>query len=244
MNPQEKLTASELITAEALFHAHFRLNNTSRSPLQNTRTYWPWADVLDLMKEHMDIAIKGIYINYGLAEGRFIPVLEFYHERADGSLGHKPDAAYIHGHTGFNKITDTQRKALVQKYINNVLVRRTAASSTFDPLRDQIEPRDPRGIRYALIDKVHVLLGANPIVEDRSLVVSCISAACKYSDLLKMNEVDEFRHLLCLHVARPKLVEGALVMVDLLDDHDHGNFALKAMDLGNVCPPNCTSGRP
>lgn len=244
MNPQEKLNASELIKAESLFHEHFRLSDRNKSPIMNTRTYWPWADVLEIMKKHPDIDVKGIYINYGLAQGRFVPVLELYHELSNGSLGHKPDAAYIHGQAGFHEINDTQRKALVQEYINKVVVRRKAGPTTFEALRDQVEPRDPRGIRYALQEKLMVVLGDNPIVEDRSLVVSCISAECTYSELLKLNEEPEFRHLLCLHIARPKLVEGALVMVDLLDDHDHGNFALKAMDLGNVCPPNCTSGRP
>ena len=243
LNPKERMTASELLSFEADFHAHFRLNDAKLSPLRNTRTYWPWAKALDLMKEQ-NVQVEGVYINYGLAEGRFIPVLEFYSKDASGALVHKPDAAYVYGLDQFHKIKDSERKSLVDAYLTGVLVKRKATDTSFVALRDQATPKDPRGIWYGLTNKLAHLLGGNPIVEDRWLAVSCISAEMNYSDMMPFLDEPEFRHLLALHVARPKLIRGTMVLVDLLDDQDDGSFALKAMDLGNVCPPNCTSGRP
>lgn len=243
LNSLERMTASELLSFEAAFQVHFRLNDGQLSPIRNTRTYWPWAKVLELM-EKQKVQIEGVYINYGLAEGRFIPVLEFYSKDAAGALVHKPDSAYVYGLDGFQLIKDQERKALVDAYLNGVLVKRKATDTSYVKLRDQDEPKDPRGIWYGLATKLEILLGDNPIVEDRWIAVSCISAELKYSDMMPFLNEPEFRHLLALHVARPKLVHGTKVLVDLLDDKDDGSFALKAMDLGNVCPPNCTSGRP
>lgn len=243
LNSQERMTASELLSFEAAFQAHFRLNDGHLSPIRNTRTYWPWAKVLDLMKEQ-HVQLEGIYINYGLAEGRFIPVLEFYSKDAAGALVHQPDSAYVYGLDGFQLIKDEQRKALVDAYLNGVLVKRKATDASYVKLRDQHEPKDPRGIWYGLTTKLALLLGANLTEEDLYVSVSCISAEMKYSDMMPFLDEPEFRHLLALHVARSTLVHGAKVLVDLLDDKDDGSFALKAMDLGNVCPPNCTSGRP
>ncbi|MBL7981911.1 MAG: hypothetical protein JNL52_08900 [Flavobacteriales bacterium] len=240
---QEKLTATDLINAEWTFNQHFRLNNPERSPIQNTRTMWPWDELLRVLDDHQDVDVQGIYIDHGLAEGRFIPVLEFYYEKLDGSMAIKPDSAYIYGHGGFQKITDAQRKALVERYMTDVLVKRKAASA-FEPLRINEEPRDPRATSYPFEGKVFKLLGDNPNGSARSLVISCISAEATYAELGGVGNDPEFRHVLCMHVSRPRLVDGALVMVDLLDDKDHGSFAYKAMDMGTLCPPSCTLGRP
>jgi hypothetical protein len=166
----------------------------------------------------------------------------FYIDTANNdALTLVPDGIYRWTSHGFEKIKKSDRDQLVSNYVSHVKVKRTEQADFSLLTKDEPQP-DPRGTWYPLVGKVNELLADNPkLVDDRHLVISCIAPELTYDAMRqKTSDAKEYRHMLALHVAKPEWVDNRLELVDQLDDDPHSAyFAMRAMDIGCLCPPKC-----
>lgn len=244
--PKDHITATELKTYQQDFQNHFFIrykderNNDVDMPLLNSRREVRWDKFKALFDDHLPQAVA-VMISYGQAENSFVPVFEFL--ALDG-VGLKviPNSAYIYedGKDAFHKLanaTPTPCETLTDAYSSNVkVIRKAGAGST-----DLVKGTDPHAIIFPWNTKFAALMNDNPLQEDRVIVLTCIAVE---TSLIPGGEV-EFRHGLAAYVARPKDVQGAIVLFDALKDSPETTangaptYRHLAMDLGTLCPPNC-----
>jgi hypothetical protein len=243
--PKEKMTKSELEKYCNDFNVHFSLvRDGAHIPIPNSRHSWPWQHVLDLLGPSKAQQVAGLLFHYGLNNSGFVPLLELYYldEQNANAPTRVPDSIHQWTSTEFKKIKASELESLVVRYVQDVKVQRTKGAK-WEALRKAGERPDPCGIWYPLEGKINVLMGDNneKLLDDRHLVIRCIAAELTHSDMsAKLMDTKEYRHMLALHVAKPKWVNGRLEFEDQLDNSpDSGNFAMRAMDIGALCPPNC-----
>lgn len=186
---------------------------------------------------------KGIAFSYGLKNDQFSLVVELYGLDANN----KP--VIING-TGRNAewqvVDDTTRKTLQQAYIEQVWVKPFATGDR----RRIVRPTatniygDVVGIHYpwTKIDKLFNDNGGPGHVQPL-IVAACISAELTDTETERKSwkalgepDVPKFRHILSLHMA----VRGITGQrIDHISDDPSGNYAMRAVDYGSVCPANC-----
>ena len=200
------------------------------------RISWKSIEAAQKTVAKADKPVRGIYINYGLDVDKFHPIFEFmYPDPANGNL--QVFAGKPFSFDGTDLKPETDPKKYTDAYFKDIRVDRTGSGSS--ALKDTGDEPDPLGTWYPYADKVNNLLEQNP-VKDTVLVISCISQQLCYGALASLPAPHfEFRHLLALHVAdgtEDKLTTGSFDPSKRLVDH--------AMDLGHLCPPNCSTGKP
>ncbi len=232
----EVLTASKLELYQREFEDHFKFETPLQKaliPVRNSEVRVSWQEVLDAQGSVQLGAedLYGIHLGYGLSDGHFVPTIEFL-ELIDEvpTVRGKP---FISTSAGLKDIEESERAALADNYVQQIRIRRSAG-----PTFEKLTSSDIIGTTFFWAGKLKDLLDANPIIETRQLVISCICAEVRKDSTV----IHENAHLVALHIAKLHEIFGHHHHIDQLSDEvvsGQPMLALRAMDYGSLCPENC-----
>jgi len=134
-------------------------------------------------------------------------------------------------------VDEARLQTLRDAYVAKVLINRSGTPENI--LRGGAEP-DPLAEWFPYADNVNDLVARNTCASPH-LVIRCISENLAYTTTVSTKKdgtmapsAEEPRHLVALNIADGK--------EDLIDDNEPSRltgYAMKAIDLGHLCPPRC-----
>ena len=239
--PQPLSKLSELEVYQSDFRTSFKYRGVS--PLNGTKRSMSWVRLREVV-QGCPRSVQGIKLHYGLVSNAWIVVVQLMEEDPTTHfLEPIADENYLFNEQAqsFRRLMDTAREALVEEYLDEVWVRRTAVVNFGQLVKPNThgEP-DPSSTIFTWHDAVQGLFDDNvdsalPL-EDYYLVVNCIAVEEKFEPT---HPNVEFRHGVALNVGVMSDVNGAKVLIDLVSDAASSSARSRALDYGNLCPPRC-----
>lgn len=216
------------------FGRHFMMHSSAfLIPIRSVKKVYPWQGLKDMVTG-MNTPVHGIRFTYGLNGSDLILVIEMIQDTA-GVLSVIANSARVYDEMRdvFNAVDQTQMSTWALAYMNNVKVVRNDGEP-FTSLGAAGTYPDPGSVWFPWDDTIRYLFGEFPLIENRYLVVTCMSAEYDLSPY-----PSEYRHGLGLNVAKLTQVGGQNLLVDDFDLINHAGRPAqgKAMDLGNLHPP-------